>query len=150
LTERGYGRPVLLDNSAWSRIINGQLSAPDRTRWESALDADEIVVCDPFRLEALYSARTARDYEELREELAALRQAPSDAETWQLALDAQAELAAARRVSHRVKIVDLLVAAAAAQHDLGVLHYDQDFDLVAEHSGLRYDSIWIADRGTLP
>lgn len=150
MADGGYGRPLVLDNSAWARIVSGQLPDPARERWELAVDADEIVVCDPFRLEALSSTRTAKDYAALSTELDGFLRAPSDERTWELALSAQAALAADRRVSRRVKAVDLLVAAAAAQHEVGVLHDDHDFDTIAAHTHLRYDSVWIAPRGTLP
>lgn len=61
----------------------------------------------------------------------------------QRALDAQAQLA--RAGHHRLPPVDLLVAALAERHDLGVLHYD----LIAEKTDLRFDSVWLAARGTL-
>jgi hypothetical protein len=30
-----------------------------------------------------------------------------------------------------------------------VLHYDRDYDLIAEHSSLEFESRWIADPGSL-
>jgi predicted nucleic acid-binding protein len=44
------------------------------------------------------------------------------------AVTAQAELAAVPGISYRVKPVDLLIAATAAEHNLGVLHHDHDYD----------------------
>lgn len=144
-----YDGRTLLDNSAWAHLLLGHVRGKHLTAWRAAIDADEVVVCDPFRLEALYSARDRVEYEELLEELGALPQAPSDAHTWQLAQRAQGALAADRRVSHRVKIADLLVAASAHQHGLHVLHYDADYDLLQAHSGLTFRSVWIAPRGSL-
>ena len=34
-------------------------------------------------------------------------------------------------------------------HDVGVLHYDHDFDILREKTDLRFDSVWLAPRGTL-
>ncbi len=31
----------------------------------------------------------------------------------------------------------------------GVLHYDRDYDLIAEHTSLSVDSVWLAPAGTL-
>jgi predicted nucleic acid-binding protein len=45
-----------------------------------------------------------------------------------MALTAQAELAATPGISHRVKPVDLPIASIATTEDLGVLHYDHDYD----------------------
>jgi predicted nucleic acid-binding protein len=47
---------------------------------------------------------------------------------------------------HRVKAGDALVAAIAAEHGFGVLHYDHDFDRLAR--ALNFDSIWIATAGS--
>lgn len=149
MAEPGFGGPLVLDNSAWSRLLGGRVPEPTRRRWREALDRDEVLVCDPFRLEALYSARDADDYRALAEELGALRQAPCDDVVWELARAAQATLAEDRRVSHRVKPVDLLVAAAAHRHGVGVLHYDHDFDVLCGHTSLSFTSRWLARRGAL-
>lgn len=149
MADPGFGGPVILDNSAWSRLLGGRVPAAVVRRWEQALARDEIFVCDPFRMEALYSARDAKDYMSLSEELDALGQAPCDQVVWQLAQTAQRTLASGRRVSHRIKPVDLVVAAAAHHHDVGVLHYDHDFDILANHAGLSFASRWLAKRGTL-
>lgn len=140
---------MVLDSSAWSRLIGGRVGKATRRSWVEALDRDEVLVCDPFRLEALYSARDAKDYRAIAGELAALRQAPGDHVVWQLARNAQAALAEDPAVSHRVNPVDLLVAAAAHRHGVGVLHYDHDFDVLAGHTDLAFESRWLTERGSI-
>ena len=44
--------------------------------------------------------------------------------------------------------IDLLVAAAAERAGLTVLHYDQDFDLIAEVTGQPTE--WVVPRGSVP
>lgn len=149
VADPGFGGPVILDNSAWSRLLGGRVPAAVARRWEQALARDEVLVCDPFRIEALYSARDAKDYMSLSEELDALGQAPCDSVVWQIAQSAQRALVSDRRVSHRIKPVDLLIAAAAHHYEVGVLHYDHDFDILAKHAKLSFDSRWLAQRGTL-
>jgi predicted nucleic acid-binding protein len=146
----GYGGPVLLDNSAWARVGLGRLSEADLTRWEAAVRADEVVISPPFALEALYSARDAHDFRRLAEELSGFRRLGADDRTWRLAADAQAALAADPAVSHRVKPIDLLLAAVADQNAVGVLHYDHDYDTIRAHTPLIYRSVWIAERGGIP
>jgi hypothetical protein len=34
-------------------------------------------------------------------------------------------------------------------HHLGVLHYDHDYDVIADRTDLRFASVWLADPGTL-
>lgn len=143
-----YGGRLLLDMSAWARVLLDRLDAGNWARFEKAVRADEVMTCEPFLLEALYSARDGRDYVRLSERLRALPTARAGPATLRLALDAQAELAQVPGVSHRVKPVDLLVAAIAHERNLGVLHYDRDYDLIAERSGLRIRSVWIAPAGS--
>jgi predicted nucleic acid-binding protein len=149
MADAGYGGPVLLDNSAWARVGLGRLRGTDHDRFERAVRADELAVCPPFALEALYSARGPEDYRQLAAELGGFRQVPANERTWQIAAAAQSALAADPRVSHRVKPIDLLVAAVADQHALGVLHYDHDYDTIRDHTPLTIRSIWIAPRGSL-
>jgi len=52
-------------------------------------------------------------------------------------------------VSHRVKPIDLLVAGVAERHDVAVLHYDADYDLLAEQTDLAFESVWAATRGSV-
>jgi len=50
---------------------------------------------------------------------------------------------------HRLPPVDLLVATVADRYDLAVLHYDRDYDVIAEKTGLSFTSEWLVPRGTL-
>jgi predicted nucleic acid-binding protein len=157
LSVAGYGSALLLDWSAYARVLlarAGRSSArrlpePALSQFEHAVLADELYVCTPFRLEARYSARSAADFAAISAELAGFRAARADADTWLIAEQAQQRLAEAPAVSHRVKLADLLVAAIASQHRLGILHYDHDYDLIAEHARLGGPSIWIAPAGTV-
>ena len=63
------------------------------------------------------------------------------------ALAAQRELA--RVGHHRLPPVDLLVAALADRYELGVLHYDSDYDVIAEKTSLRFESEWLVPRGSI-
>jgi len=110
----------------------------------AAFERGQIAVCLPFLLEAAYSPRDARERTILLDELLAL---PLDQIVEQRVLDAQRQLA--RAAHHRLPPVDLLVAAFADRHELGVLHYDADYDIVRERTDLRFDSVWLAPRGVL-
>jgi predicted nucleic acid-binding protein len=94
-----------------------------------------------------YSAHNAREHDHLLAELRALPHYAIDDTVAERALDAQAQLA--RAGHHRLPPVDLLIAALADRHDLGVLHYDHDYDLIAEKTDLLFDSVRLATRGVL-
>jgi predicted nucleic acid-binding protein len=136
---------LLLDNSAWVRLAN----LPDERAGEiaDALESGRIATCLPFLLEAGYSARDQREHVELLVHLNALPRFPLDHDVERRALEAQRQLA--RLGHHRLPPVDLLVAAAADRHGLGVLHYDRDYDLIADKTDLAFDSVWVAPRGSI-
>lgn len=145
----GYGHALLIDNSAWARAVDGRLTGPPRKRFDAALTAGELWTCPPTLLEMLYSAQGERDFTLTQGRLGALMHTPLTADAAALALAAQAQLAAAAGVSHRVKPVDLLIAAVAAGAGLGVLHHDRDYDTIAEHTSLAFPSVWVAPRGSI-
>lgn len=145
----GYGRALLLDHSVWARLLDGRLGGAHRKNFDAALVAGELWTCPPTLLEMLYSARDEHDFAAVAEELDALPHAPLTATAAAAAVAAQAELAAAPGVSHRVKPVDLLIAAIAHSEGLGVLHHDRDYDTIARHTSLAFGSVWAGERGSL-
>lgn len=138
---------LLLDNSAWARLGAAGLPSSRLSEVADRLQAGEVVASMPFLLEAGYSARTASDHRQLCRELLALPWAPLDGEVERRAVDAQGQLA--RAGHHRVPPVDLMMAALADRHRLGVLHYDRDYDLIAARTDLDFESVWLAERGSL-
>jgi predicted nucleic acid-binding protein len=103
--------------------------------------------CLPFLLEAGYSARTAQEHRLNMGRLEQLPQVLIDQEVEKTAQKAQRELA--KRGHHRLSPTDLVIAACAACADGGVLHYDRDYDLIPEHTGLGFESVWLVEPGTL-
>jgi predicted nucleic acid-binding protein len=138
---------LLLDNSAWARLNDPALSDARAGEIADALEAGRIAICLPFLLEAGYSARSARDHDELLDGLLALPRFQIDEDVERRAVDAQRLLA--RVGHHRLPPVDLIVAAIADRHGLGILHYDRDYDLIAEKTDLEFESVWLATAGTI-
>lgn len=139
------GKKLVVDNSAFQRGSNEIV----RTDWLRALEEGNLYRSPILEFEVLYSARNAREHTELTEELEALRPLALSEAVVGAALGAQAELARHAAGFHRLAHQDYLVAAIAAANELGVLHYDADFDRIAEHSSLAFQSVWIASAGTL-
>ena len=129
----------------WSR--RGEHTAL-RDEFDTALVDGEIATCDTVRLELLYSARNAQELAEIREELATLEDCPIGKEQWGRALWVYEQLGAAGGAHQRsVKHPDLLIAAAAEAAGVTVLHYDEDYDRVAEITGQPVR--WLAPKGSL-
>ncbi len=139
------GRKLLVDNSAFQRGGNEIV----RAEWLRALEEGHLYRSPILEFEVLYSARNAREHAELTEELEALRPLELPETVAVAGLGAQAELAQYAPGFHRLPHQDYLVAAIAAANEIGVLHYDADFDRIAEHSSLAFESVWLAPAGTL-
>jgi predicted nucleic acid-binding protein len=138
---------LLLDNSAWSRLLSGAVPPERREAVARWIEEQRLAVCLPFLLEAGYSARSGSDHRKLLHRLEQLSRLPVDDAVERVALDAQYELAAVGH--HRLAPTDLMVAACAHLAAGGVLHYDRDYDLILAHTRLDFESVWLADAGTL-
>jgi len=107
----------------------------------------EIATCGMIDLELLYSARNGDDHRELAFDRQLLPRVPCGDTAFDRAIEVQGKLADAGR--HRsVALEDLIIAAAAEQAGLAVLHYDQDYDLIAEVTGQPTE--WVVPRGSVP
>jgi predicted nucleic acid-binding protein len=137
----------LLDNSAWSRLLSGGVTPDRREEVIELMLERKLGTCLPFLLEAGYSARSGGDREEMMARLEQLPRVPVEAEVERLALEAQKELAEVGH--HRLAPSDLVIAACAHRAGADVLHYDNDFDLIAGHTGLGFESVWLAKPGSL-
>ncbi|MBO0840480.1 MAG: PIN domain nuclease [Sciscionella sp.] len=123
-------RLYLVDKSAHQQRYRFDLVA---RRLDQLIEAGQLAVCEVIALELLYSARSASDYEKLRTALTALPWLHVTTDVMSRALDVQRQLAS--RGQHRRPLPDLIIAATAELHDAVVLHYDRDFDLIADVTG---------------
>lgn len=113
---------------------------------EPLLVSGEIATCGIVDLELLYSARDRPTYRALTEALRGMPRVNVDDEAVSRALAVQAMLA--ERSQHRaVPLPDLLVAACGERAGLTVLHYDADFERIAELTG--QPTQWIVPRGSV-
>ena len=138
----------LLDTSVWARLRDGRIAGSAAGALLDRMERGEIGVTEPLLLELRYSARDGREFALLAARLDSLPRFCLDGRAIALALDAQTQLAQASGVSHRVKPIDLLVAGVAARHGVSVVHYDADYDTIADHTDLAFESVWAAERGS--
>lgn len=135
---------LLADTSLWHRRSHFEVVE----RWEAEVLADSVATTPPVRLEVLFSAKSATDYDEIAAELDGLGQVPCGADAFERALEVQAILAHRGGLHHRsVAIPDLLIAAAAEIAGATVWHYDEDYDRIAEVTGQPTE--WVVPRGSL-
>ena len=96
-------------------------------------------------LEVGFSARNLSEWNRLTAALTAFPLIEADAAHVRRARQVQ-RLLASRGLRGR-KVPDLLIAAAAEESGLAVLHYDADFDLIARVTGQRCE--WVVPPGTI-
>jgi predicted nucleic acid-binding protein len=134
-------RLFLIDTSVWGRTKHPLIAAD----WEQALLSDQLAVSPIVIFEVLYGAKNRADFEELEGQLDALRQVPL---TQGIVRDARRALhMLSAKSHHRLPFPDVLIAASAAQKNMGVLHYDGHFDVLRKVLG--FESRWAAPPASL-
>jgi predicted nucleic acid-binding protein len=92
-----------------------------------------LYMCEVGELEQLYSALSARDYDERKSAIQTdFDVLPAPADLLYRALSLQRDLAHHHGMWHRTPIPDLLIAETALHHEVGVVHVDAHFDRIAE------------------
>lgn len=129
------GGQFIADTSAHHRAGDRRV----RDEWISAYEQGALLACLIVRFELLYSARNVGEFEEIDGNLDDLRDVPITVSVQRAAIGAMHELA--KRGQHRVKLSNLLIAAAAQEAGVGVLHCDGDFDRLA--TVLSFQSRWL-------
>jgi len=106
----------------------------------------QLATCSTVLLELGWSATSTEHYERMMKDLGWYRSLDINQDTLTLALALQQKLVA--RGHHRGPgVADLVLAATAITHAAVVLHYDHDFDLIAEIEP-KFSHSWIVPRGT--
>ena len=96
-------------------------------------------------LEVGYGSRNAREWDQDMADLAVFELVETTSEHVRRARQVQRLLAS--RSQRGRKIPDLLIAAAAEQAGLTVLHYDADFDIIAKVTGQNCQ--WVVPAGSI-
>jgi predicted nucleic acid-binding protein len=123
----------LADTSAWTNRVRDPAA---RGSFEALVAEREIATCPIVEMELLWTAIDPPDFADMRHDLSDLPQIPIDDWVWARAMDVLQALGRRGPLHHRqVKIPDLVIAAAAERAGIPVVHYDRDFDVIAEVTG---------------
>ena len=131
----------LIDKSAWVRLFEPSV----RAAWEQAVISGRLAVTGVGMLETLVSARSSDEFRSVRRTFDLMPRVAVTEAIIERALDVQGEMVA--RGTHRAPSpADLILAACAETNGLTVLHFDKDFDLIAEVT--RQPMEWVAPAGS--
>jgi predicted nucleic acid-binding protein len=134
----------LADTSALGRLHRPSVAAV----LGPLIQAGLVATCGVIELELAWATRNGAEFDVVRAD----RQegyewlATHDGD-WHRALDVQAALSHSGRV-RAVGFPDLLVASVAEREQVTLLHYDSDYDLIAEIT--KQPMQWVVPRGTVP
>jgi predicted nucleic acid-binding protein len=131
----------LTDKSAWEQARYDKRA---RQRLHDLRETRQLAVCVVSTAELLYSARNADELARMRLDLSSLAYLHMTPAAEQHLVDVMAALAL--HGQHRTSIPDLMLAAIAHTHSAVVLHYDSDYERIAEVTGQPHE--WILQRGT--
>jgi predicted nucleic acid-binding protein len=135
------GLRYLADTSVFARLSKPGVAAA----FAPLAAARQVAICAPVAFEVGFSARNHSDYLAVRERLMSFPDLPVTDADHRRSLEVQEELSSLG--NHRaLSLVDALVAAVAEARRLTVLHYDSDFEVVADRTGQLHQ--WIVPRGT--
>ena len=137
------GLPLVVDTSAWARAGRAEVRRP----WMGALREGRLRISPLTRVEILQSARGGGEFDLLVERLDSMRAAPLTPSVVRGAEAGMRVLAHRSSGAQRLPVVDYLVAAAAQELGAAVLHYDRDYDRLAE--AMEFESLWLAPAGSL-
>jgi predicted nucleic acid-binding protein len=124
---------IVVDTSVW---IGVRSDAPLAAALDSLIDADEVALALPVRLE-LWAGTARKDRRALSRALSALAQLVPTDETWRQMADA---IARAADAGERFAFVDMMIGVLASDSGALVWSLDSDFERM-ERLGLvsRYD-----------
>ncbi len=137
----------LVDNSVLQRLPR---SLPVREAVAAILDAQHELCCCALTLDAFgYSTRSAAEHAEAMRRLrGSFLYLPSSPAADQIAVDIRAALWQAGK-GRAAGVVDVAVAAIAIHAGAVVLHYDSDFEHIAQ-AYPAFTAHWIVPRASVP
>jgi predicted nucleic acid-binding protein len=134
----------LADTSALARLHQPAVAAVLAPLIEAGL----VATCGAIEFELTWATRNTTEFDQVRADRdAGYEWLATHDEDWRRALQVQAALWRGGKV-RAVGFPDLLIAAVAERERVTLVHYDGDYDLIAEVTGQPMQ--WVVPRGTVP
>jgi len=138
-------RPALFDTGVWTWVRDRRF--PSLATWfNSQVAAGQVLVCDLVILELVRLTPNETRAREVATRLAAFEAVPMPGGLWGRARELQLELAS-REDHRRVPPADLLLACAAEEAGVTLVHYDRDYERIAAVGDL--EQSWFVPDGAL-
>jgi predicted nucleic acid-binding protein len=134
----------LADTSALARLHHAAVArvlAP-------LIEAGVVATCGVVEFELGWATRSSAEFDQLRADRdTGYEWLATHDEDWRRAIEVQASLWRSGRM-RAVGLPVLLIAAVAERERVTVMHYDGDYDLIAQITG--QSTQWVVPRGAVP
>jgi predicted nucleic acid-binding protein len=112
------------------------------------IETGVVATCGVIEFELGWATRSSAEFDQLRADRdVGYEWLATHDEDWRRALDVQASLWRSGRM-RSVGLPDLFIAAVAERERVTVLHYDGDYDLIAQVTSQPVQ--WVVPPGTVP
>ena len=133
----------LADTSTLARLRYPEVAAALAPLIESGL----VATCGVIEFELGWASRSSAELDQIRADRdVGYEWLATHDEDWRRALNVQGALWRGGRI-RAVGLPDLLIAAVAERERVTVLHYDSDYELIAQVTGQPVQ--WVVPRGTV-
>lgn len=129
---------VLIDTSAWLFALKKDFHPAIKKRIEELLLESDVAINGMIELELLGGARSEKEYNRLKNRLEALYYVEADRPLWYLASKIAFDL---KRKGMSIPYPDIFIAASALKEGAVLINADSHFDLIAEHTDLKVESL---------
>ena len=137
--------PTLFDTGVWTWVRDRRF--PHLAKWfNEQVVAGRVLVCDLVILELTRLAPNEARAHEIAGRLEAFASVPMGAAAWGRAREVQLQLASAG-VHRAVPPADLIIAVAAEDAGVELVHYDRDYERIAGVTALA--ARWFVPDGAL-
>jgi len=133
----------LADKSALARLHVPAVSVV----LEPLIETGLVATCAVIEFEVLWSTRSPNEYDMVQADRSIGYEWLSTEDTdWRRALEIQQQLWATG-LMRTVPLPDLLIAAVAERHQVTIVHYDHDYDIITELT--HQPTQWIVAKGSI-
>jgi len=129
----------LVDTSAWILGLKRNSSNQVKNILTIILDKDQSATTGIIILELLQGTKTKKEYTEIFSDLSALHYFEVNKEIWGKASQLGFDL---RRKGKTIPSTDLLIASVALHYELTLLHADNHFEQIQEHTDLKTKNLY--------
>lgn len=129
---------ILIDTSAWLHALRKQFHPAVKERIYSILAESEVAIIGIIKLELLGGAKTEQEYKRIKNRLDALYFIESSEDLWDFSSLLAFKL---RRKGITIPYTDIYIAASAVSSHAVLVHADSHFEIIADHTELKTESL---------